>query len=293
MKLPGSKGVLKKYYKGRFGRKIIAVICPELRSEFYADFAARLGERIEQKGGMMVLSATDFSKERAEHLFSYYSSFRHADGLILVDCGHFLEGAIAHMPVIEIAAHRYIQKADHISTDCTAAIDQAIAYLVEMGHREIGFIGETKTKRKYEVFCESLQAHGLKVHPEYAVQTDLRFGEGGYTAMKQLLSLKKRPTAIIAAYDDMALGALHCAHEEDLRIPEELSIIGMDNISTTAFLNVPLTTISIHSDELCQAAIDRIFYRIENPNCFSSQCISFEGQLVVRNSVAKITPPEE
>ncbi len=286
--LAKKNGCFEKYYKGKFGKKIVAVICPEIRGAFYTEFAAMLCDAIDRRGGMMLLSVTNFDARQEEALIQYYTSNDHADGIILF--GGFDLKQEPHIPVVAVGSSMKRKYVDSLNTDLSTGIDEAVEYLKEMGHREIGFLWEKHTMLKYRRFCESMRKYGLLIHEEYCVQSDRRFESAGYSAMKALMERSNPPTAVIASYDHMALGAIRYAQEAGISIPEDVSIIGMDNISTTAYLDVSLTTVLSLDEELCETAVDLIFKKMDNRYYRAKQEITLKSRLIKRESVAKIKP---
>ncbi len=280
-------GCFEKYYKGKFGKKIVAVICPEICSAFYTDFITKLNDSIEKKGGMMALSVTNFDTVRERDIIQYYASFDHADGIILVNGGKSLKRE-PNIPLVSISSAVQHNFVDHLHTDLGAGLDEAVEYLKEMGHRNIGFLWETHTKGKFSLFCEAMRKNGLPIYEEFCVCSNLRFEAAGYDAMKQLTKRETRPTAVIAAYDYMALGALRYAQENNIKIPKDLSMIGMDNISATAYLDVSLTTVSSLDTELCDVAADLIWKKMDNRYYTAKQEIILKSRLIKRESVAKL-----
>ncbi len=285
--LAKTHGCFEKYYKGKFGKQLVAVICPEIRGEFYADFAADLSDKIEERGGMMLLSVSGFNAEREEELIRYYSSFGHCDGIVLVSGSSRLKTE-PNIPIVQIGGKYKTGKADYIDIDIAAGIDRAVEYLKENGHRKIGYIGERLTTSKHRLFCEAMRKNALRVTEEYMVNSNQRFQIAGFDAMKQLMELENRPTAVIAAYDYMAIGALRYTQMAGIKIPEDVSIVGMNNVSASAYLDVPLTTIVSYPQELCEIAVDLIFKKMENRFYFARQDITLKGRLIVRDSVANL-----
>ena len=125
------------------------------------------------------------------------------------------------------------------------------------------------------------------------VNSKMRFQMAGFDAMKQLMEQKDRPTAVIAAYDYMAMGALRYTQEAGLSIPKDVSVIGLNNVSAAAYLDVPLTTIVSHPEELCETAVDLIFKKMDNQFYFARQDITLKSRLIVRDSVANLTGSSE
>lgn len=288
LSLAKQHGCFEKYYKGKFGKKIVAVICPEIRSAYYTDFAASLNDKIEKRNGMMILSVSGFDRKKEEDLIRYYGSFGHADGIIVVSGTSRLKEEPT-VPVVFVGGKCKTTKADCIDIDLSVGIDRAVKYLKQNGHKNIGFIGEPLVKSKYQHFCEAMHRNALTVNKEFIFNSDKRFEAAGYEALEHLMKLSVKPTAIIAAYDYMAIGALRYAQESGIKIPNDISVIGMDNIPVAAYLGAPLTTIVSHSGELCDTAVDLIFKKIENQFYFARQDITLKSQLVIRDSVADIS----
>ena len=95
-------------------------------------------------------------------------------------------------------------------------------------------------------------------------------------------------TAILAAYDDIAVGAMRALYEYKYRVPEDISIIGYDNIRQSAFLRCPLTTISPPVEKMAKICLDILFQKIEDKNLKTIQHISLNSELIIRESTTKI-----
>lgn len=121
----------------------------------------------------------------------------------------------------------------------------------------------------------------------YFTESAERFEEAGYDAMNTLLAKEKRPTAVIAAYDSIAIGAMKSIYEHGLSIPDDISLIGMDDESQTAYLNVPLTSTTSYLEDLCEIVVDVLFNRIENGDELAIRKINVSTELVERKSVGK------
>lgn len=126
-------------------------------------------------------------------------------------------------------------------------------HLIAIGHRRIAYIrgpaNLATTYTRENGFIEALQASGLHPQENYLVDSDFTF-EGGLIAIKQLLDLPEPPSAVIAANDITALGCVVGAQQRGVKVPEELSIAGMDNIEATRYANPALTTIEIPMEEM-------------------------------------------
>lgn len=277
----------KKQHKKRYKKPVIAVIYPEFQSRYYADHLFYIEKEIRQRGGIMLASCTDFDEEYQEEMLSYFTEYAKADGIILY--GELLPGK-CEVPIVNIG------DSGKFCTICLSnenAISDAIRYLVENGHREIAFIGEKHTAAKKEHFLEAMYKNGLRVRSEYIVETDSRFEVAGYEAMNQLFTLKKLPTAILAAYDNIAIGAIKNIYEHGMKIPEDISIIGMDDIKEGASLTVPLTSITTYNEDWCQVIVDTLFEQMKSCQSSRTKSIRLSAELVKRESVGKASEEKE
>ncbi len=163
---------------------------------------------------------------------------------------------------------------------------QATRYLVGLGHKHIAYI--TSRRQVWTVaerlggYREGLLEAGLDFDESLVIQTNLNL-ESAFEATKNLLKLHPRPTAIFAYNDMMAIGVLKALKEAGLKIPEDISLVGYDDIIYSQFLEVPLTTVRQKTRELAEIAASVLLRRITNPNV-PLEKIVLEPELVVRNS---------
>lgn len=162
-------GCFDKYNKNRFEKKVVAVLCPEIKSEYYTTIATLLERQITSHGGIMLLSTTEFSEEREMTLFSYYASYCKADGIITINQSAAIDNTF-HVPAVAILPTGNAVKSkniDCIVSDKPNAIEQAIAYLKGLGHTQIGFVGEYLTMAKLDSFKTALRKCGLSVEERF------------------------------------------------------------------------------------------------------------------------------
>lgn len=136
-----------------------------------------------------------------------------------------------------------------ISLDFTQAVTDVMDYLTDLGHTHIGYLGgkerlENDTyyfEERKEVFLRYCQEHNLIFEPY--IKEDEFSAESGYQMMQELIRLGTLPTAVFAASDPIALGAMRALHESGYRVPEDVSVVGFDDINVAGFSNPPLTTV--------------------------------------------------
>lgn len=164
-------------------------------------------------------------------------------------------------------------------------VGQAVDHLVELGHRKIALIegpeGFRSAFERRAGFIAAMQAHGLAVPAERYAQGNYRF-ESGIAAATRLLEGADRPTAIFASNDEMAAGAFHAARQRDLKVPDDLSIIGFDDSPIAAHIWPPMTTVGWPVREMGRAAALKLIA----PDDPAAQAFRFPARLVKRLSVA-------
>ncbi|MCB0170570.1 MAG: LacI family DNA-binding transcriptional regulator [Anaerolineae bacterium] len=172
-----------------------------------------------------------------------------------------------------------------ITTNREGALS-VMEYLINLGHRRIGFIGGRSDLqsaiRRRQGYEDGLQRAGLPVIPEL-IQIGDYTRKTGYECAKQFLNLPDPPTAIFAANDESAFGVVEAASESGLRIPEDLSIVGFDNIPQTAHTNPPLTTVAQFIDQMGYVATKMLIELIQNKS-LENRLHKIPTRLIVRDS---------
>ncbi|BAN96034.1 lacI family transcriptional regulator [Plautia stali symbiont] len=161
-------------------------------------------------------------------------------------------------------------------------------YLIERGHRDIGAIpGQMERNTgggRHAGFLQAMQEAGISVRPEWIVQGDFE-PESGYQSMQQILNQKQRPTAVFCGGDIMAMGAICAADEMGLRVPQDISVIGYDNVRNARYFTPALTTVhqpkAQLGEKVLEMLLDRITSKREEP-----QTIEVQPTLIERRSVA-------
>ena len=165
----------------------------------------------------------------------------------------------------------------------------ATKHLIENGHKHIGIISgeltKTPAKTRYEGFLHAMEEAGLTVNPDWVMEGFFE-PEDGYECMNKILRQTELPTAVFCCNDVMALGAISAIGEKGLRVPDDISIIGYDNIHASRFYSPPLTTIHQSKSRLGVQAVNLLFERI-NHKSEQRETIEIHPELVIRKSVKK------
>ena len=282
--LARENGVFDRYNKHRFSKPIIAVICPEFVSNYYEVFVAKAEEEILRHNGLVIASATDFDATRERELFNYYAHYCRVDGIVLIDSYTPLENPKL-VPTVAINVGRD-HHVDTIHLDMRAAMDAAIGCLRRQGHTRIGFAGERLTGIKQAFFIEAMKRADLPLRPEWIKISDTRFAPAGEQAAGAWLSEGTLPTAVVAAYDDLAVGLQHALTAHGLSVPRDVSLIGMDDMSFSPYIAPPLSSINMHIEEACRKAIEILLRKRDNQFYSPREETVLVADFVPRGSIA-------
>ena len=271
---------------------MIASIIPDITNPFYPAFQRGIQSVTNQKNYDLIIYDTD-EKEENEKRSLMSLERAGVDGAIVSLFHHGVE----HLrPLIEQGIPVVYWRGgprekesliDLIFVDNVAMAKTAVSYLIGKGHTRIGMIAglEDTPPRQDRIrgFCEALKEHNLPLD-EILIQDGDFTETGGYQGMKKLLSLKPRPTAVFAANDLMALGAMLSIREAKLRIPEDIALVGLDDIPAAKLVHPPLTTISQMQEDIGRIAAEMIFERIEGTAPDKPRLVEMPYKFIVRES---------
>jgi len=146
--------------------------------------------------------------------------------------------------------------------------DMATQYLINKGHTHIaciaGPLDKTPARLRLEGYRDAMARAGLTIHDGDEIIGNFEFS-GGFEAMQMLLALEARPQAVFICNDAMAVGAYLALYQAGLRVPQDIAIVGYDDIELAQYMTPPLTTIHQPKDELGELAIDVLIHRISDP----------------------------
>jgi len=203
--------------------------------------------------------------------------------------------ALHNMPIVLAEFHLDDPNVSTILLDYSAGIHAAVQHLAELGHTRIGFLAGPhelhSAVTRVKDFQRSMADAGLKVQKNWIIECDHTL-KGGVAGFEKMMGLQQRPTALICSNDMTAIGVLRAVYMAGLRVPEDLSVIGLDDIDFAEFTLPPLTTIRLSPQDLAKAAFDALLLQAENaanPNAVKVIQREFlvSTSLVVRGSTAK------
>jgi LacI family transcriptional regulator len=177
----------------------------------------------------------------------------------------------------------------HVLIDYANGIRQAVDHVVELGHKRVGFITgpldlySARTRR--QAFLDGLRAHGIRAEPKL-VREGTHTADGGQQAMTALLKQARRPTAVVCSNDWTAIGALHAIDAAGLGVPEDISVVGFDDIPLASYLRPPLTSVRMSAGDVGSTAFDALL-RLIGGESLEGDVYQVPTKLVVRASTAK------
>lgn len=226
-----------------------------------------------------------------EKLLATYSNMlrqRGAEGFITVDTVLTEPPAL---PTVAIAGHRRFKGVTNVVLDHTHAASVALKHLVDLGHQRIAFMKgsplSSDSGDRWEAICGVAAQLGIRIRPELVVQ--LKGVDPtpnlGYPHAKELLARREPFTALFAYNDISAIGSMCAFQEEGWRVPENISVVGFDDIQNAAYINPALTTVRQPLQKMGEIAARTLLDRIEGRTKYVPE-IMIEPELVVRNSTA-------
>jgi len=214
------------------------------------------------------------------------------EGFITVDAP--LAQAVP-LPVVAVAGHRQLEGVTNIVLDHRNAAQLALKHLTDLGHKDIALMkgppDSSDSLERWKAVCDVAADLGISVRPDLTIQIEGEAGapELGYPFTKRLLAGHHQFTAMLAFNDSSAIGAIRAIHEAGLRVPEDISVIGFDDIQSAAYSNPPLTTIRQPLQRMGESAARTLLSRIDNPERYLPELL-IEPELIVRKSTAPQAP---
>jgi LacI family transcriptional regulator len=280
----------------------LGLVLPDSANPFYAEVARGIEDLAYQEGYTVLFGSTE---DKPEKEADYLRVFREkqVDGVILLTVGKMTD----HIQVI-LEQNIPLVIVDHefkdIRADCVIAENRrggflAARHLIQLGHRRIACIYGSSHRgtgeERLNGFEDALRENNIPVDPGLVASGDFT-AEGGYFAGKSLLAHEPdRPTAIFACNDLMAFGAMGAVYEAGLRIPEDISIVGFDDISLSGYVFPPLTTVHQPKYEMGYLGAKILLEQIRAVEPIPSRLHVLPTELIIRKSTQplKVSSPIE
>ena len=281
----------------RVGRsKLFGLIVSDIKNPFFPELIDSFEEMAARHGIDLIFTHTNYDSERLAVCMQRLVE-RNVDG-IAVMTSEVEEEALAkasrsRVPVVLLNQAAFADRYQNVVVEYSRGFREAVHHLQELGHSDIGFIsgppGFSSARRRGGAFRMAMRQCGLRLHKEWIAVGDLRV-QGGYAAMGTLLAANPRPTAVVTTNDLMAVGALQAAQAAGVRVPEELSIVGFDDLPIAAMMHPPLTTIHLSRKDIAAQAFAALVHLSRKSEGEPFTPAKVRPQLVVRGSTGALHP---
>lgn len=271
----------------------IAVVIRDITNPFYPQFVRGIQDVAEAHHIDVTTYNTDDDHEKELRSVDRINESR-PDGLIIVPfslTGQDLSAVARSGTAIAVVASpqlltRRRPPIDCIDIDNTSAARTAVTHLLELGHTRVAMIsgqsGGRLPDQRRAGYLNALLAQGVRSDPKLIRTGDFSV-EGGYKAMCELIDLRPRPTAVFAANDLMAMGALRAARDAGVQVPHDISIVGFDDVVYSRLLNPSLTSVAQFPDRIGAKAAELVLERISAPD-LEARVVELPYELIVRES---------
>lgn len=275
----------------------LGLIVPDITNPFFAEIARGVSDVAHAQGYGVLLCTTEGDLAREAEYFRFLRRKR-VDGLILsavtADDPNLSELLRNSLPFVLVSRLVRGLDAPFVLGDDKMGARLAVEHLIGLGHRRIAFIGGPANVQSSQDRMEGYQAvlreQGLKPRAGWAVFADFT-QSAGYEVARKLLRSRLRPTAIFAANDMIALGVMEAAEDLGLSIPEDLSLVGYDDISYAALPRIQLTTVAQPTYEMGRIAAEYLLAKCAGETEKKLQCV-LPPRLIVRKTTAPPTNKE-
>lgn len=274
----------------------IGVLLPDLYGGFFSEMIRGIDQTAQHHGYHLLLSGSH--NRKAEMEAAMRAMRGRTDGVIAMsphfDAATLVENLPPSLPVILLSCEARDEDYQVIAIDNLGGAEAMVRHLVKLGHRRIAMVmgekGHFDTAERLQGYRHALVEAGITPDERYEAQGD--FSEAsGHRAVQELLALPDRPTAIFCANDSMAIGGLAAVHDAGLRVPEDMTVVGFDDIPLAHYMSPPLSSVHVPVFEMGERAVTRLIAALKGEPVSERRHERLPTRLVVRSSCA--APPRE
>ena len=290
------------YYPNAIARSLkrrrtqtIAYLVPSITNPFFSQIATSIEDLASSHEYNLILCNAGTKADKLRKITNMLLENRVAGIIHSLPCTDALYNLVevfqsAHIPIVSASGSRRFSEVDRVMADDVQGARDATRFLLELGHSRIALLAvknSTTSKLRTKGYKEAFQQTGRKLHEELIVEGPDFSEDSGYTLMKVLLGRNKPPTAVVAFNDVMAVGAIRAIKEEELSIPEDISLIGFDD-TIARLTQPPLSSVALPMGEIGRVAIRILLDRIEGKDTGEPKKVVLKEKLVVRDSTGQL-----
>jgi DNA-binding LacI/PurR family transcriptional regulator len=271
--------------------KMVMLAIPDITNPFWPEVARGVQDGLERAGYATVTVNSDWNVDREQNFLALIRRNRF-DGLIInpamVTSSELKK---LRIPVIVLGSEQHYPDFDTVRSATESAVAESLDYLLELGHTRIGLCAghsrRISERTRYHSYIAFHARHGLPLDQDLIIETAFN-EQAGYQAMEQFMRLRKPPTAVFAANDILAIGALRAARALNCAVPDQVSIMGMDDIYASAMTTPGLTTVAKPKYDIGFQAAQLLADRLEHQEPHPPQHLQLPCRLEIRDSTAPI-----
>jgi DNA-binding LacI/PurR family transcriptional regulator len=272
----------------RVGRtRMFGLIVSDINNPFFPELIDAFEAEAAQQGIDVIFMHTNYDPIRLRSSIRRMVE-RSVDGIAVMTSevdSEALRQAPERVPLVLMNQPAFMEQYRNVPVEYATGFREALQHLRSLGHIDIGFIAGplafSSAKRRYQEWALAMKRLKLPVRKEWVVIGDMRL-EGGERAMRELMSIGHRPTAVLTSNDLMAVGGLQAASHARLRVPRDVSIIGFDDLPIASMVVPKLTTIQLPRREIASRAFSSLLEATSERTVKASEVV--HPRLVVRES---------
>ncbi len=281
--------ISKQSVKATKSNNTILVCCPDFENPFNGPVIEGM-QKVAKAEGYNIFFIQDLSHRDGAPDYKEIVKNNGISGIIIFSCipnAAYIEDLSLFCPVVTCSEFAGNTNVSAVSIDDTLAAEKAVNYLIATGCKKIGFFNYNSqfkfAQHREKGYLQALEKHNLKYNPKFSVSiSSINYSEAYSTAI-DVLSKEDRPDAIFACSDTYAIAIINAAKKLNIIVPNELSVIGFDNIYLSTISDPPITTIEQPMSELGRKAFELLLERIRNPKSVTRHII-LDTELIVRKS---------
>lgn len=274
---------------------LVGVIVPLIDHPFYSRLAMAIEQKLFKHDYRAIICNSEEDEDR-ERAYIEMLLRQRVDGFIInsavMNTNYFHELEELQIPYVLIDRDLPEAECSKVFSDNSQGGYIGMEHLIELGHKRIGVVGAPAhtepIARRIRGTREALADYGMDTNPELLVTGDNQLFDMGYNSAKQLMSLDNPPTAIFALTDVTAVGVMHAITEQGLRIPEDISVLGYDNIPIASYMIPQLTTVEQPIIQMGETAVELLFNHMNQPDHPIEKAV-LKTQLIVRKTTSRIS----
>jgi DNA-binding LacI/PurR family transcriptional regulator len=277
------------------GFNMIGILMPDMTNPYFTGIVSCSIEELENRGYQAVVLTLSRNEKAERACFQIFlqSEIR---GLIVVArysrTVEYMKTLVSsRIPMVLAASLTDDPAIRCVSIDHERAMYNGAEYLITLGHRKIYYIGSDASiianHKRLDGFLAAVKANNLPLQDCKTFNAPVNRA-GGYSATMEIIASRDLPTAIIAANDNVAFGVMEACQEKGIKIPEDVSLLGFDNIETSSYPSIGLTTIRQPCRELSDAAVDMLLNQIEHKDRIDRKHVIMESSLIIRNTCCRV-----